>query len=239
MRIVEPSWSIAESTRAFSTTRDGGVSAEPWDTLNLGDKGGDDPAAVASNRARLAERLPAEPCWLRQVHGTRVVHLRDWAPDIEADAAWTDRAGEVVAILTADCLPILLADRDGTFVAGVHGGWRSLQGGIVEAVLAALPCDGEALCAWIGPGICGDCYQVGDEVRAAFVEDEPSLEPAFEPDGARWRADLKAIARQQLERRGVAVNDAGLCTFEDAERFYSYRRDGRSGRMATLIWKDR
>lgn len=238
MQVVEPRWPVDASVHAFATTREGGASQPPWATLNLGTNGGDDPEAVTANRVRLAGHLPNEPCWLEQVHGASVVHLDDWTPGIEADAAWTDRPGEVVAILTADCLPILLAERRGDLVAGLHGGWRSLHCGIVEATLSELPVAGDALCAWIGPGICGDCYEVGDDVRDAFLDADAALEFAFRPDAGRWRADLKAIARHQLERRGVEVFEAGRCTFEEADRFYSYRRDGRTGRMAALVWLD-
>ncbi|RFF27118.1 MULTISPECIES: peptidoglycan editing factor PgeF [unclassified Wenzhouxiangella] len=211
MKVIEPGWPVDERTGAFTTTRDGG----------------DDPLEAAE--------LPAEPHWLEQVHGSRVVHLADWRPGIQADAAWTDRAGEVVVIKTADCLPILLADRDAGFVAGIHGGWRSLADGIIDKMLAALP-SGADLRAWIGPGICAGCYQVGGEVRQAFVEFDPLLAAAFEADGDRWRADLKWIAAHQLRAGGAEVFDCGRCTFEEADTFYSFRREGKTGRMASLIW---
>lgn len=181
----------------------------------------------------------AEPRWLKQVHGSRVIHLADWRPEIEADAAWTDRPDEVVVIQTADCLPILLADRYANVVAGVHGGWRSLAGGVITETLSALPVDGSELVAWIGPGICGRCYQVGSEVREAFRAVDPALLEAFAPDGDRWRADLKWIAAQQLRESGVEVFDCGRCTFEEPEDFYSFRRDGKTGRMASVIWRNR
>lgn len=236
MKVVEPDWPLDARIGAFATTRHGGVSAGAWASMNIGTNSGDDPGAVAANRERLAAELPAEPRWLRQVHGSRVIHLADWQPEIEADAAWTDRPGEVVVIQTADCLPILLADRNATIVAGVHGGWRSLAGGIIAETLSALPVDGSELVAWIGPGICGRCYQVGGEVREAFREIDPALLEAFEPDGDRWRADLKWIAAHQLGESGVEVFDCGRCTFEEAGDFCSFRRDGKSGRMAAVIW---
>lgn len=208
MTIVDPNWQIGERIGAFTSTRDGGVDAE----------------------------LPTEPRRLKQVHGSRVIHLADWRPDIEADAAWTDRPGEVVAIRTADCLPILLSDRDAKVVAGVHAGWRSLAGGIIGNTLAALPLAGQDLFAWIGPGICGRCYQVGDDVRSAFVDLDPLLAAAFRSDGDRWRADLKWIAAHQLRAAGVAVFDSGRCTFEEVETFYSFRREGQTGRMESVIW---
>lgn len=236
MQRVEPNWTGHERVGAFATTRRGGVSEGAWASMNIGANSGDDGGVVASNRARLTAELPAEPRWLKQVHGRRVIHLAEWRAGIEADAAWTDRPGEVVAIQTADCLPILLADRDATVVAGVHGGWRSLAAGILENALAALPPAGGDLIAWIGPGICGGCYQVGDDVRSAFVDLDPLLAAAFRSDGDRWRADLKWIAAHQLRAAGAAVFDSGCCTFEEAGTFYSFRREGRTGRMASVIW---
>ncbi len=236
MKVIEPDWPPGERVGAFATTRDGGLSAGPWASLNLGASSGDNPEAVATNRARLSSRLPAEPRWLRQVHASRVIHLTDWRPQIRADAAWTDRPGEVVAIQTADCLPILLADRSASLVAGIHGGWRSLAVGIIGQTLAALPVDGAALCAWIGPGICARCYQVGGEVRESFLAVDPALADAFEPDGERWRADLKWIATHQLRQAGVEVYDCERCTFEEPDTFYSFRREGTTGRMASVIW---
>lgn len=213
MKVIEPDWPLDRRIGAFTTTRDGG----------------DAPRAVAAE-------LPAEPCWLEQVHGTQVIHLADWRAGIQADAAWTDRAAEVVVIKTADCLPILLADRNVGVVGGIHGGWRSLAAGIIDNTLSALPVPGTELYAWIGPAICGRCYQVGGEVREAFEAIDPSLLEAFEPDGERWRADLKWIAAKQLCDAGVEVFDCARCTFEDEDEFYSFRRDGASGRMASLIW---
>lgn len=236
MKRIEPDWSLGQRVGAFTTTRHGGVSEGPWASMNIGTSNGDDAGAVATNRTRLVAELPAEPRWLRQVHGSRVVHLADWQPGIEADAAWTDRPGEVVAIQTADCLPILLADRDATFVAGIHGGWRSLAGGIIGETLSALPVDGSALVAWIGPAICGRCYQVGSEVREAFGKVDPALLEAFGPDGDRWLADLKWIAAKQLRDAGATAFDCQRCTFEDEDDFYSFRRDRGAGRMASLIW---
>lgn len=236
MQVIEPDWPLDARVGAFATTRHGGVSEGPYAAMNIGINSGDDAGAVAANRARLTAGLPSPPRWLRQVHGTRVIHLADWRPDIEADAAWSDRRGDVVVIQAADCLPIVLADRDGSLVAGVHGGWRSLAGGIIDATLASLPVGGAELVAWIGPGICGRCYQVGDEVRDAFVAIDPELARAFEADGERWRADLKWIAAHQLRTAGVEVFDSRRCTFEESKSFHSFRREGKTGRMATVVW---
>lgn len=236
MKVVEPDWPFGDRPGAFATTRHGGVSEGPYASMNIGVNSGDDRQAVAANRDRLGAELPAQPCWLRQVHGTRVIHLADWHPDVAADAAWTDRPGEVVVIQAADCLPILLAGRTDALVAGVHGGWRSLAGGIIDETLSALPVRGADLCAWIGPGICGRCYQVGDDVRAAFLAIDPELERAFEADGERWRADLKHIAAHQLGEAGVEVFDCRRCSYEETDTFYSFRREGQTGRMATVAW---
>ncbi len=241
-RWIEPDWPAPGRVRALSTTRAGGVSAGPFGALNLAAHVGDDPAAVAANRARLraAAGLPAEPAWLRQVHGARVVRLpagEGEAP--EADGAWTDRPGVVCAVLTADCLPVLLCDRAGTRVAALHAGWRGLAAGVLEAGVAALGAEPGTLLAWLGPAIGPAGFVVGREVVAA-LGGEPGAAPwAVAAGGGRWRVDLWAVARERLARAGVAeIHGGGLCTWSDAERFYSYRREGRTGRMATLVWLD-
>lgn len=226
---------------ALSTTRSGGVSTGPWASLNLGDACGDDPAAVSANRRRLQQRLPGPPHWLRQVHGTRVIHLDEWQPGIEADAAWTDCGGAVLAIQTADCLPVLLADGQARLVAAAHAGWRGLAANVLGRLVEALPVAPAGLSAWIGPGIGPDQYVVGEPVQAAFLALGSDLAGGFElaADGC-LHADLKWIARRLLERAGVGrVHDCRLCTAADPARFFSYRRDGRCGRMASMIWLDR
>jgi len=239
MKGLVPRWPVDGRVQALATTRSGGVSLGPWAHLNLGEHCGDDPLAVAENRRILARQLPGSPHWLNQVHGRQLVHLDDWAPGVAADAAWTDRPGQVLAILTADCLPVLLARTDGTLAAAVHAGWRGLAAGILERVVAELPCAAEQLCAWIGPGISAPAYAVDELVRSAMTALDPRLASAFQPDhSGGYRADLKAIASQRLRRAGVGhVVDAKLCTFSDPVRFFSHRRDGgRTGRQATLIW---
>ena len=218
----------------FATTRAGGVSPPPFDTLNLGSGTEDDPVRVERNRARLAAELPATPRWLRQVHGTRVIHASEWRPDVEADGIWSDRAQDVLAILTADCLPILLAERDGRCVAAIHAGWRGLAGGIVEAALNALPASPERLHAWIGPAIRARAYEVDAAVFDAF----PEYQQAFvRARPGHWRADLAAIATAKLSDGGVGrVRDCGLCSHDDP-RFFSHRRSDPGGRGATLIWR--
>jgi YfiH family protein len=238
--IVAPDWPAPARVRALTTTRVGGASRAPYDSLNLGDHVGDDPEAVRQNRARLRETsaLPAEPVWLKQVHGVRVIDAATNPAGTEADGAWTDRPGVVCAVLTADCLPIFLCDRKGTKVALLHAGWRGLAGGVIESGLRVLNAPPEALLAWLGPAIGPDSYEVGDDVRRAFPDDDPGASEAFRPAGAgRWFADVYALARRQLRQRGVcAVYGGERCTLRERGTFYSFRRDGTTGRMASLIW---
>jgi len=238
MDLIEPDWSLSDA-QAFSTTRAGGVSLGPWAGLNLGSACGDDPAAVAENRRRLRKRLPSNPLWLKQVHGNRVIHARDWNADIEADAIWTDEPEQVLAILTADCLPLLLVDSTSGIVGAAHGGWRGLAADIPGRLVDAMPVAAEQLSAWIGPGIGAERYIVGESVQTAFRALNPELDCAFfTDDQGRIHCDLPRIARLLLASAGVSrIADGGLCTASDAERFYSYRRDGLCGRMATLIWR--
>jgi len=226
--------------RAVSTTRVGGVSRPPFDTMNLADHVGDDPEAVAANRAALRERLalPAEPVWLSQVHGIRACDAGRIASGCEGDAGVTDRPGVVCVVLTADCLPVLLCDRGGTRVVAVHAGWRGLAAGVVEAAVDAMDAPAEEIMAWLGPAIGPHAFEVGEEVRAAFLQADAAADGAFRPASAgHWLADIYELARLRLANRGVTcVYGGGLCTFSDTARFYSYRRDGTTGRMATLIW---
>lgn len=219
--------------RGFCTTRSGGDSAPPYDSFNLGAACGDDPDRVARNRDILRDTLPADPCWLKQVHGNRVIHLDDWCEGTAADAAWTDRPGQVAVVMTADCLPLLVADREGGCVATIHAGWRGLAAGVIAECIGALPVPPQRLVAWIGPRICREHYEVGEEVRRAF----PGAVEAFSANReGHWLADLPAIAGGQLRDAGVGqLHDSCLCTAEGS-RFFSYRRDHRTGRMATTIW---
>ena len=239
---LTPDWPVPPTVRALATWRGGGVSGGPFASLNLGDHVGDDPGAVARNRHALLEaaRLPAEPAWLRQVHGTRVVDLDAGGPDAPADAAIARRRGRVAAILTADCLPVLLATEDGEAVAAAHAGWRGLAAGVLEATVRALGVPPRRLVAWIGPGIGRKHYEVGPEVRAAFEREGLAVEQAFRPNArGRYLADLPALARARLEALGIEqVGATADCTFSDANRYFSHRRDGHCGRQATLIWID-
>lgn len=238
---LRPDWPAPAHVRALVTTREGGVSRGVYASLNLGAHVGDDPVAVAENRRRLVEaaNLPAEPVWLSQVHGLGVTKLdADAKAGIEADAAMSDLPGMVCAVLTADCLPVLFCDRRGTRVAAAHAGWRGLAGGILEASVAAMDTPPEDLHAWLGPAIGPAAFEVGDEVRDAFVARQPVANTAFIPSpSGRWLADLYTLARLRLAACGVrSVHGGGECTFADAQRFYSYRRDGDTGRMASLVW---
>lgn len=225
---------------AATTVREGGVSASPYDSLNLAAHVGDLPEHVAENRRllRTALELPAEPLWLEQVHGVRVMHA-DAAQDRRADAAVAAAPRQVCAVMTADCLPVLFATSDGGKVGAAHAGWRGLAGGVIEATLEAMAEHPRDLMAWLGPAISQAHFEVGDEVRQAFMDVDPSASAAFIPNArGRWQADLYALARQRLNRVGIeAVYGGEHCTFREREAFYSHRRDARSGRMATLIWR--
>jgi YfiH family protein len=240
--LIVPDWPAPPSVHAVATTRLGGVSAGPYASFNLGDHVGDDPAAVTANRRLLTEALalPAPPYWLRQVHGTRVVRAgRREAPLVEADGSWTDETGVVCVVGTADCLPVLFCDLAGTHVAAAHAGWRGLAAGVLEATIAVLDVAPDRLLAWIGPAIGAAAFEVGPEVREVFLDVDASAETAFRRGaGDRWRADLTLLARLRLNRLGVnGVWGGQWCTASGPDRFFSYRRDGVTGRMATLIWR--
>jgi YfiH family protein len=243
---IDPDWPAPAPVRALATTRAGGVSQGPYRSLNLGAHVGDDPALVALNRDRLAAAasLPRAPVWLEQVHGCTVCRLNGGgmpsAAERRADAAVADVAGAVCVVLTADCLPVLLCDDDGSVVAAVHAGWRGLLDGVIEAAALRMGRPAAALMAWLGPAIGPDAFEVGDEVHRAFCGRMAAAADAFRPSaGGRWLADIYTLARQRLAAIGIErVSGGGLCTLSDAERFFSYRRDGITGRMATLVWID-
>jgi hypothetical protein len=238
--LIRPDWPAPNQVRAVTTTRHGGISLPPYDSFNLGAHVGDAPERVAVNRQRLRQvlELPAEPAWLNQVHGNRVVAAEQVTTSVEADAAYTRQGGPVCVVMTADCLPILLCDRAGSCVAIAHGGWRGLADGIIGATVARLDCAPGELMAWLGPAIGPAAFEVGAEVRQAFLELDPGNAGCFQVSpGGRWLADIYELARRQLRALGVmAVYGGGWCAFTDRERFFSYRRDGRTGRMASLIW---
>lgn len=239
--LIRPDWPAPPGVRALVSTRDGGVSLGPYQSLNLGSHVGDEPAAVAENRRRLRQSagLPREPAWLNQVHGLEVLRFgADSTPGQSADACWTDAAGVPCAVLSADCLPVLFCSQDGRHVAAAHAGWRGLVQGVLEATVAALPVPPAKLLAWLGPAIGPAAFQVGEEVRAAFVAQAAEDAAHFSIDGARWRADLFALARARLQRAGLnAVYGGGICTYSEPARFFSHRRDGLSGRLASVVWR--
>jgi YfiH family protein len=237
---ISPDWPAPANVRAFTTTRAGGASLGPYASLNLGDHVGDDPAAVVRNREllRAALKFPTEPVWLRQVHGTQIIDAVQADAHGEADGAWSAQPGVVCAVLTADCLPVFLCDRAGTKVALLHAGWRGLAAGVIEQGVRALAVVPEDLLVWLGPAIGPQAFEVGMEVKAAFVQNNPAAARAFVPTGdGRYLADLYALARLRLSALGVHhIYGGGFCTFTDRDRFFSYRRDGTCGRMASLIW---
>lgn len=239
---IVPDWPAPQGVRALITTRAGGASRGAYAGLNLGLNSGDDAEAVARNRAGLRQALPAEPLWLRQVHGITVVEADGAEGSPEADAAIARRPGTVCAVLSADCLPLLLCDQAGSIVAAVHAGWRGLCAGVIEQTLRAMGRPPQALLAYLGPAIGAAAYEVGAEVRAAFIEadQDRECEAAFAPGApGKFHADLYALARLHLARSGVvAIYGGGYCTYTERERFYSYRRDGATGRMASLIWME-
>jgi YfiH family protein len=234
-----PDWPAPANVKALQTTRRGGVSAAPYDSLNLGDHVGDAPLAVARNRALLGALLPSEPVWLRQVHGTTVIDTRVagcGAP--EADACISRERGAVCVVMTADCLPLLLCDAQGSVVGAAHAGWRGLCDGVLERTVQAMDVPPHQLLAWLGPAIGPQAFEVGDEVRAAFIARQAQAAAAFTAHApGKWLADIYQLARLRLEALGVVhTYGGGQCTFSDRERFFSYRRDGATGRMGTFIW---
>lgn len=240
LKWLEPDWPAPAGVKAASSTRLGGVSLGPYASLNLG-RGGDETPAVTENRRRMftALKLPAEPSWLHQVHGPHVVRAPLATPEPDADACFTTQAGVVCAVQTADCLPVLFCDDSGSTVAAAHAGWRGLCAGVLEQTVAALQLPPQRLMAWLGPAIGPAAFEVGAEVRAAFIARDAQAAQAFRPAAApqKFFADLPLLARQRLRRSGVQnIHGANHCTHADASHFYSYRRDGASGRMASFIW---
>jgi len=242
-----PDWPAPPAVLAFSTLRGpAGASSPPFDRLNLGARGGDDPLAVARNRSDLVEGfgLPSSPHWLQQVHGTAVVAFDRPADALVAvdaepvgDAAITSTPGVVVAILTADCLPVLFCRDDGRAVGAAHAGWRGLAAGVLERTIEAMDARPNQLLAWLGPAAGPQGYEVGGEVRDAFLDADPEAAAAFMPTRpGHWLCDLYVLARLRLASAGVSrVHGGGLCTISDPRRFFSHRREGRTGRMASLI----
>jgi len=240
---LEADWPAPAGVRVISTYRGGGASSARFASLNLGDHVGDDPLNVAENRARLVceAGLPTEPCWLTQVHGVGVRNLDTEPRDSEAaDAAFTCRPGRVCAILTADCLPIALASESGDRVGAAHAGWRGLAAGVIEATVGAMKIPPDRLLAWLGPAIGPQHFEVGPEVRQAFVDEDAGAEEAFATNArGRFMADLGLLARRRLRNLGIhRIFGGGQCTFAAPDKYFSHRRDANTGRQATLIWRE-
>lgn len=237
---IKPDWPAASNIYAASTLRTGGVSQGAFDSLNLALHVNDEPDRVYQNRKIIEQmlNLPADPKWLEQVHGSRVVNADQHTHVEQADASYTDQADTVCAVLTADCLPVLLANTDGTKIAAIHAGWRGLLAGVIANAVKAF--ETASIIAWLGPAIGPDCFEVGNEVRDVFVAKSTKFSCAFNKINAeKYLADIYQLATIELAMLGItAVYGGDFCTVTDSERFYSYRRDGETGRMATLIWRD-
>ncbi|OGA37782.1 MAG: hypothetical protein A3G24_06530 [Betaproteobacteria bacterium RIFCSPLOWO2_12_FULL_62_13] len=237
---IVPDWPAPTNVKAVITTRSGGVSRGPFASFNLDLRVGDDPEAVATNRGRLCGVLPQAPKWLKQVHGATVVPADGIESPPQADASIARQAGTVCAVMIADCLPVLFTDRAGMLVAAAHAGWRGLSRGIIENTVRGIGRAPADLLAYLGPAIGPQAFEVGADVRTAFVEQDARAEFAFAPcRPGQWLADIYVLARHALARAGVTqVYGGGLCTVSDSRRFFSYRRDGTTGRMGALIWCD-
>ncbi len=239
LEFIRPDWPAPARVQALTTTRSGGVSVAPFDSFNLAAHVGDEASRVEQNRSLLLRQadLPAQPSWINQTHGRQAVILED--DDCrDADAAITREEGRVAVVMTADCLPILLTNLAGDEVAAIHAGWRGLQAGVIQSTLAGMRSSGDQLLAWIGPGITQPSFEVGDEVREAFLQSTVDADACFKGHGeGHWLCDLPGLAELTLRQQSIgAVSRDPHCSFGDEELFYSYRRDGQSGRMASLIW---
>jgi YfiH family protein len=238
IEVIKPDWPAPANVRAFTTTRNHGFSTGQWSSLNFGKACGDSPFHVKQNRALLGKLLPGNPPWLRQVHGNTVATWEDACdPQFKADAIVSNQKGQVCAVLTADCMPVLFCNKKGTKVAVVHAGWRGLADGVLEATVSAMNCNPAELMAWMGPAIGPRAFEVGNDVYDAFVGLNDENSTAFKPHGDRWLANLYQLAKLALGRTGVEkVSGGQYCTYSEPDRFFSYRRDGVTGRMATVIW---
>ena len=242
MKLIKPEWTVPRHIQAFTTTRNGGTSEPPYHSLNLGDHVADNPENVATNRqlVTMQAHLPESPRWLRQVHGTRVINSKDWSLNYEADAIISQQQNHVCTVLTADCLPVLLTDKAGTEIAAIHAGWRGLAGGIIENTVQQMKASSSSLAAWLGPAIGPQQFEVGIDVYNAFVGHDSMASQAFQAvDEEHFLADIYLLARLRLADLGIdSVYGGHWCTVSQAGDFFSYRRDGETGRMATMIWID-
>ena len=235
---IVPGWAAPKKIRSLQTTRLGGSSINPYGSLNIGSHVGDSPLAVARNRILLNTILPSEPVWLEQVHGTTVVNADSTGCRPQADACIARHTASVCVVMTADCLPVLLCDIQGTVVAAVHAGWKGLAGGVIEATVRAMDVNPQNLMAWLGPAISQNVFEVGDDVRDLFIETDSKAADAFiSGDPGKWYADIYQLACLRLYALGVdQISGGDYCTYLDSKQFFSYRREGVTGRMGTFIW---
>ncbi len=240
MKWIKADWPAPANVHALTTLRSGGYSQGAFDSFNLAAHVGDDDHHVSHNRQLLKDilALPAEPLWLNQIHSHQVVSADQQTSAVQADAAFSNLPGKVCVVMTADCLPLLVTTADGQSIAAIHAGWRGLLAGVIEHTLAAMPA-GDKL-VWLGPAIGPKQFQVGDDVRQAFVEKNPQWASAFQRQKeGKWLMDIYSAARQILHEKGIQrVFGGRFCTVNESDSFFSYRRDGKTGRMASLIWRE-
>ncbi|MFZ7316700.1 peptidoglycan editing factor PgeF [Avibacterium avium] len=242
MDALKPNWTAPANIHAFTTLRQGGVSQAPYDSFNLGDHVGDDKNSVKTNRTLLVEQfhLPQFPLFLNQTHSTRVIRLPYDGNNLDADAVYTNQPNQVCLVMTADCLPVLFTNQQGTEVAAAHAGWRGLCDGVLEQTIQQFQAEPQEIIAWLGPAIGQKSFQVGEEVRQQFIAQDPNAAQAFVPDSieqGKYLADLYHIARLRLNKLGISQISGGEhCTYLEKTAFFSYRRDKQTGRMASLIW---
>ena len=241
LNFITPKWPAPANVKALQTTRVGGVSVAPYASLNLGAHVNDDGNTVSHNRQLLSPNLPSEPVWMNQVHGIEVIDAAKSACLENADASFATKNNVVCVTMTADCLPVLLCDTDGTVVAAVHAGWRGLCDGVIESAINKMPVQASHILAWLGPAIGPNAFEVGDDVREQFIQKDSQAALAFKPQGDKWLCDMYLIAKQRLKNLGVTQIYGGsinedFCTYTDEARFFSFRRDNVTGRMASMIW---
>jgi len=244
IHFIKPNWPAPSNVKALQTIRTGGVSKGAYASLNLGAHVNDDPIAVAANRQLLSDYLPSEPVWVNQVHGVEVIDAATSSCLQNADASFTTKPNVVCVTMTADCLPVLLCDKKGTVVAAVHAGWRGLCDGVIEAAVAKMPVPASEILVWLGPAIGPNAFEVGEDVREQFIAKDANAALAFKSHGDKWLCNMYQIARQRLNAVGVteiygaSVNE-NFCTYTDEARFFSFRRDNVTGRMASMIWLEK
>jgi hypothetical protein len=240
MALFQPDWPAPDSISALSTTRSSGHSNKPFDSFNLADHVDDDIADVTKNRAALVQlgQLPRTPCWLNQTHSNKVIHTKDWHTGIEADACYSDRINDICIVMTADCLPLLICDLEGNEVVAIHAGWRGLANNIIEQTVARFKSDNRNLLVWLGPAIGPNAFEVGGDVVDRFIQRDPQAEKAFKAKpNNHYLADIYQLARQQLYQLGIEnIFGGNRCTMNEPDNFFSFRRDGQTGRMASMIW---